>query len=290
MIEGDLLMLYDLAIVGGGPAGCSAAVTAASRNLNTILFDVGGFAPALRKAPRIENYLGLPGCSGKELMDTFVAHVKSGGTKIATEKILNIMKLNDHFMLAGPSKVYEARSVILALGVSHTAGLPGEGDLVGKGVSYCATCDGNFYKGRNIGVICTVPALWHEVEFLASIASHVTCWLTFEPAAVPVNVETRRKSPKKLTKTDDGILISDGTETIVDGLFILRETDPVSRLMPGLDMSGKQIVTGHAMETSVPGVFAAGDCTGSPFQINKAAGEGQQAVLGVVDYLRVTRS
>lgn len=169
-------MIYDLAIVGGGPAGLSAAVTAKNRNLSTVLFDPGSFGLALQKASHITNYLGFPDISGKALMQAFLDHAKKAGTEIVSEKILSIMNLDGHFYLATPSGVTEAKTVILALGIPRSAQLMGEADLVGTGISYCATCDGNFYRNRPIGVICTVPAQWHEVEFLAGLASQVTAY------------------------------------------------------------------------------------------------------------------
>jgi thioredoxin reductase (NADPH) len=281
-------MIYDIAIVGGGPAGCSAAVTAANRNLKTILFDPGDFALALRKTQKIKNYLGIPNVSGKDLMDLFVKQMKEAGTEVITEKVLNVMALNDHFYLGTPSNMYEAKAVILTIGVPHSRGLDGEKDLLGKGISYCATCDGNFYKGRTVGVLCTVPSMWQEVVFLANLAAKGTAWVSFDaPGDVPQNMSIEKTMPTAVRKEGSQVIVTAGEkETAVDGLFILRETDPVSRLLPDLAMNGNYIRVDGSQQTSVPGVFAAGDCTGQPWQINKAAGEGQKAVFGVVDYLR----
>ena len=281
-------MIYDLAIVGGGPAGCSAAVTAANRNLKTILFDPGDFAPALRKSRSIKNYLGFPEISGKDLMAAFVRHMEQAGTEVVTEKILNVMALNGHFYLSTPGSVYEAGTVLLAVGVPHSRGLEGEKDLIGQGVSYCATCDGNFYRGRAVGVLCTVPSQWHEIEFLAGLASDVTAWISFEPPArIPANVAIRRALPGAVARRGKQLAVTDGDGIkYVDGLFILRETDPVARLMPEIALDGRFIRTDRQQRTSVPGVFAAGDCTGEPWQINKAAGEGQVAVFGAAAFLR----
>ena len=107
-------MIYDLAIVGGGPAGLSAAVTAKNRNLSTVLFDPGSFGLALQKASHITNYLGFPDISGKALMQAFLDHAKKAGTEIVSEKNLSSMNLDGHFYLATPSGVTEAKTVILA--------------------------------------------------------------------------------------------------------------------------------------------------------------------------------
>ncbi|MCH3949794.1 MAG: FAD-dependent oxidoreductase [Acidaminococcus sp.] len=285
-------MIYDIAIVGGGPAGCSAAVTAANRNLKTILFDPGDFALALRKTQKIKNYLGLPDMSGNDLMNIFVKQMKEAGTKVVTEKVLNVMALNDHFYLGTPGSMYEAKTVILAIGVPHSRGLDGEKDLLGKGISYCATCDGNFYKGKTVGAICTVPSMWPEVVFLAKLAAQGTAWISFDvPGDAPQNMTVEKSLPTAVRKEGNQVIVTAGDkETAVDGLFVLRETDPVSRLLPDLAMDGNYIHIDAAQQTSVPGVFAAGDCAGQPWQINKAAGEGQKAVFGVVDYLRKAKN
>ena len=139
-------MVYDVAIVGGGPAGCSAAVTAANRSLSTVLFDTGDFGLALRKSKRVKNYLGLPDQSGEALMDAFVAHMKAGKPEVVPHKVLNIMPLEGAFYLATPGDVYQARSIVLCPGVAHGHSLAGESAFLGRGVSYCATCDGYLYK------------------------------------------------------------------------------------------------------------------------------------------------
>ena len=119
-------MVYDIAIVGGGPAGCSAAVTAANRSLSTVLFDTGDFGLALRKSKLVKNYLGLPDQSGEALMDAFVAHMKAGKPEVVPHKVLNIMPMEGAFYLATPGDVYQARSIVLCPGVAHGNPLTGE--------------------------------------------------------------------------------------------------------------------------------------------------------------------
>lgn len=163
----------------------------------------------------------------------------------------------------------------------------GEADLVGTGISYCATCDGNFYRNRPIGVICTVPAQWHEVEFLAGLASQVTAYVTFDvEGPVPGNVTVRKDRPKSVAKDGQELVLQADDAQRMDGLFILRESDPVTRLLPELAMEGNTIKVNKRLETNIPGVYAAGDCIGQPLQISKATGDGLVAVFGAADYLR----
>lgn len=280
-------MLYHIAIIGAGPAGCSAAVTAAARNLSTIVFDNGDFGMALRQSAKIKNYLGLPDLSGQALMDTFVDHMRAGKPAIVTHKVLNVMALNGHYFLATPGDIYEAETVILCTGVRHGSPLQGEKAFLGKGVSYCATCDGSFYKGRTIGVITTLPSAWEEIKFLAGLGSMVKVWASYDhPAGGPDNIAWMAGKPLAVeggTKVT-GVKTDLGSEP-VDGLFILKETDPIEKLLPGLALDGSFIRVDRAMATNLPGVYAAGDCTGLPWQINKAAGEGQVAVLSAASYL-----
>ena len=281
-------MVYDVAIVGGGPAGCSAAVTAANRSLSTVLFDTGDFGLALRKSKLVKNYLGLPDQSGEALMDAFVAHMKAGKPEVVPHKVLNIMPMEGAFYLATPGDVYQARSIVLCPGVAHGNPLTGEDAFLGKGVSYCATCDGYLYKGKTIGVITNLPSAWEEVEFLAGLAQKVKVWASYPvPKSCPENIQVMEGQAKEVLGEDKitGLRTTRGEEAL-DGLFVLRETDPLEKLLPGLELDGSFIRVDEKQATSVPGVFAAGDAIGYPWQINKAAGEGQKALLSAASWLR----
>ncbi|WP_302573779.1 NAD(P)/FAD-dependent oxidoreductase [uncultured Acidaminococcus sp.] len=281
-------MLYDIAIVGGGPAGCSAAVTAANRSLSALLLDTGDFGLALRKSALVKNYLGMPDRSGAELMDAFTAHMKAAGTTVVPHKVLSILPREKHFYLATPGEVYEARSILLCPGASHGKPLEGETAMLGKGVTYCATCDGYLYRGKTIGVVTNLPSAWEEVEFLAGVAGEVKLWADFPlPEKRPANVQTMEGKPRKVLGEErvEALETTAGTEKL-EGLFLLRETDPLDRLLPGLRLDGPFIRVDDNLATSVEGVFAAGDAVGYPWQINKAAGEGQKALLSAASWLR----
>jgi thioredoxin reductase (NADPH) len=280
--------MYDIAIVGGGPAGLAAAVTAGVRHKNVVLFDAGDFGLALRKSALIKNYLGLPDISGNDLMNKFLAQAESFSPTIVKHKVLSVMPMEPNFMLAAAENVYEAKSVILALGTSHSHQLPGESSFLGKGVSYCATCDGSFYKGKKVAVIAALPSAKEDIEFLGEVCSEVDAMLTYKPAE-PFkhdNIKIFSSVPKEITGAGKAqAVVTDQGPLAVDGIFIFRETDPVSNLLPTLTMNGNFIqVDGH-MGTNIAGVFAAGDCTGTPWQISRACGQGQEAVLSAVSYV-----
>ena len=132
---------YDIAIVGTGPAGLSAAINAKIRNKNIILFGTRNLSNKVMKAPKINNYLGLPKVTGEELKDTFLNHIDDMNIEITEERINNIYAMGTYFNLMANDKIYEASTVILATGVEFTAPLKGELEYLGRGVGYCATCD-----------------------------------------------------------------------------------------------------------------------------------------------------
>ena len=280
--------IYDIAIIGGGPAGLSAAVTASIRNKKVIIFDVNDFSPRLRKAHLVNNYLGLPNVNGQELMDKFVEHALSFQPKVVREKVIYASEGEKVFTLGTPNGFYNVKSVILAIGASSSEIIPGEKEFIGKGVSYCATCDGHFFKGKNIAAIVTVPGALDEVDFLAEICEKVILMPRFKLEAEPkqANVEVVTAEPNEIAGTDRVTGVRTKHEYYpVQGVFIFRDSDPIDALFPELQLHGKSIAVGEEMETSMDGIFAAGDCTGQPWQISRATGQGIVAALSAVKYL-----
>jgi len=280
--------MFDIAIVGGGPAGLAAVATAGVRHKNVALFDAGDFGLALRKSTLIKNYIGLPNISGNDLMNKFLAQAESFNPTIVKHKVLSIMPMDPGFMLAAAENVYEAKSVILTLGTAHSHQLPGESALLGKGVSYCATCDGSFYKGKKVAVIAALPSAKEDIEFLGELCSEVTAMLTYKPTEPwqHGNIKVIDAKPKEIKgEAKAQAVVTDQGTVEADGVFIFRETDPVSNLLPDLAMNGNFIQVDLQMKTNIPGVFAAGDCTGTPWQISRACGQGQEAVLSAVSYV-----
>lgn len=280
--------IYDIAIIGGGPAGLSAAVTASIRNKKVIIFDVNDFSPRLRKAHLVNNYLGLPNINGQELMDKFVEHALSFQPTVVREKVIYASEGEKVFTLGTPNGFYTVKSIILAIGASSSEIIPGEKEFIGKGVSYCATCDGHFFKGKNIAAIVTVPGALDEVDFLAEICEKVVLMPRFKLEAEPkqANIEVVMAEPDEIAGTDRVTGVRTKHEYYpVQGVFIFRDSDPIDALFPELRLHGKSIAVGEEMETSMEGIFAAGDCTGQPWQISRATGQGIVAALSAVKYL-----
>ena len=238
-------MNYDLLVVGGGPAGLTAAIHARARNKSVLVISNDPAASPLGKAPEMANYPGLPGVTGKELLDRLLAQAKDLGAELRPGRALSVMPMGSSVMVSVENDAVEGRAVILALGVSRAAPLRGEAELLGRGVSYCAT-------------------FAEEVEFLRSIGCQVT--------------EARLPGMEILgTDRVSGVRTAAGEEIPCDGVFLLRSSIAPARLAPGLELEDGYIKADGRMSTGLPGVFAAGDCTGQPLQLAKAVGQGQAA-------------
>ena len=279
--------IFDIAVVGAGPAGLSAALTARVRNKSVALFEHLDFSPKLQKAHAINNYIGLPATPGKDLIKQFSEHCLSAGPTLIKEKVTNIFS-GDSFTLLTPHNTYEARAVVLSIGVVSSALLAGEKDLAGKGVCYCATCDGMLYRDRPVAVIAYTPEGEHEANFLGEICP-VVYFLPqykteFQPSQPAVKVISAKVESIVGNEEVTGLKTGAG-EFKVDGVFILRQSDPAENLMPELEMDGPFVKVNREQATNVPGLYAAGDCTGKPWQIARAAGEGLTAALNAISYI-----
>ena len=257
--------MFDIIIVGGGPAGLSAAITARQRDHSTAVISNNITGSALYKAHLIGNYPGLPGISGPELLDRLTGHASALGAELITGKVITALRDGGSYHVGYGSEILTAGSLILATGVAQTSLFPGEEALLGRGVSYCATCDGMLYRGKRVCVVYLSPEAHEEAEYLASIGCEV---IRLETRNIKINGE------EELTS-----VTADNEEIICDGVFILRQAVAPHLLLAGLEVEGGHIRTGVSAETNIPGVFAAGDCTGKPYQIAKAVGQGQVAAL-----------
>ncbi|MGI6687314.1 MAG: NAD(P)/FAD-dependent oxidoreductase [Christensenellales bacterium] len=278
-------MKYDLIIVGGGVAGCAAAITARQRNLNTLVIYSGG--GALSKTKRIDNYPGFPEASGPELLEKLRAHARAMGAGFKTQLVRRVMPMGDTLSVLADNDLYEAKTVIMATGTSRVKTLPGEEALVGQGVSYCATCDGMFYKDGEVIVIGAHEEAVEEANYLATLAR--VSYVKEKPhdtAGLAENVTLLSEKPLKLHEKGGRIALqTDRGEISADGVFILRPAVAMTQLIPEVEAENGAITVDKNLATSVPGVFAAGDILGAPLQAAKAAGEGTVAALSAAGYL-----
>ncbi len=283
--------MFDVAIIGTGPASLSAAITLKLHEKSIIWFGSPRFSSKVEISEKIANYPGLGLITGKELNSRFIDHAREMGLEPIDRMVTSIMNMQDHFTLLADNDIYEAKTVLLTTGVVNAKGIPGEQEFLGRGVSYCATCDGFLYKNKTIAVICTSKRYEHEVIYLSEIATKVYLFAAYKDVGtLPQNVETitavrEIKGERKVNE----ILLADGKSVAVDGVFCLRNAVAPSTLLPGLELDGPHIVVNRAQETNLPGCYAAGDCTGRPYQIAKAVGEGNVAAHTILEYLNESR-
>lgn len=278
---------YDIAIIGTGPAGLEAAINAKIRNKNIILFGSKELSPKLLKAPKVNNFLGFYNVTGKELKNQFAAHIKAMGIGIVNERINNVYSMGDYFALMVNDKIYEAKALILATGIEYTKPLKGEEELLGKGVGYCATCDAPLYKGKTVVVVGYNSESEEETNFVSELCGK-TYFIPMYKGEYKLNsnVEVIKHKPVEIVGVDRvSKIILDQGEIITDGIFMLRDSVSPSQLVPGLEIEEGHIKVNRAMQTNIEGCYAAGDCTGKPYQYMKSAGEGLVAALGAVAYL-----
>jgi len=265
--------MYDIAVIGGGPAGLSAAINARARNKTALVVTNPPVDNWLYKAEKVNNYLGMPDVTGAQMLDSFLAHAEASGAELRTGKVLSILPMGESFFLSIGSDVAEAKAIIITTGVARGAKYPGETELLGAGVSYCATCDGMLYRGKKVAVIGLSSDAEHEADFLRELGCEVLYY----------------DKPQKFEIRGTGkveALFADGAEHPVDGVFILRPTLAPTDLLPNLVMEGGYVAVDAQMRTNIPGVFAAGDCTGAPLQVSKAVGEGLVAGQRAADYIK----
>ena len=282
-------MIYDAAIIGTGPAGVSAALTLKANEKNFIWIGSKAFSDKVGRAERIANYPGLPMVTGAEMNEVFRRQCEERGITIEDRMVTSIVKFGDHYALTAGSEFYETYTVIFATGVTAVGLLPGEAELVGKGVSYCATCDGFLYKGKTIAVICNAKRFEHEVEFLARLAEKVYYFPLYkDPGQFPANVELMDERAVKMNAENGkfaSLTLKNGETIPASGVFCLRDSVSLATLLPGLATEQGHIAVDRKMVTNLPGCFAAGDCTGRPYQYVKAAGEGNVAAHSAIAYL-----
>lgn len=278
---------YDIAVIGTGPAGLEAAITSKIRGKKVLLIGSADLSAKLKKAHLIQNYLGNPDISGELLGSHFADHLKKMDLQITEDKINAIYSMGDYFMLQGSFVSYESKTVILATGVLSAKPYPGENENLGRGVSYCATCDAALYRGKTVAVIAGSPDEEKEALFLAEGCESVLYLPLYRDCAIQNDkIQVITEKPQSIEKCDDMMaLVTDQNRYFCSGVFILRESISASQLVPGLETDGPHVRVNRLMETNLPGCFACGDLVGLPYQYIKAAGEGNVAALSAVNYL-----
>ncbi len=299
--------MYDIIIVGSGPAGLTAALYARRMGKTVLVLEKSTFGGQVTFSPKIENFPGTLQMSGNEFADRMVEQALSQGAEIELEEVTAVEDHGDFKTVVTEDGVHEGRSVILANGVKHRQlGLPREDDFVGEGISYCAVCDGAFYKGQHVAVIGGGNSALQEAILLSEICSRVTIVqnlpvLTGEQSLVDV-LAARDNVDYIMGTVVDGIL-DDGkfrglrlkneasgilSDLNVDGVFVAIGLEPVNSPFAGvaaLDERG-YFASGEDCATRTPGVFAAGDCRRKNVrQITTAVADGAAAALAACRYV-----
>nr|WP_207720767.1 NAD(P)/FAD-dependent oxidoreductase [Lawsonibacter celer] len=264
----------------------SAAVQVRARNRSVLVVSGDDRDNPVYRSQHIANYLGLPDQRGPELLARFQAHADAMGVRRRPGQVLSVMPMGGWFYLSIGSDVEQARALVLATGVVRANKLPGEAEHLGAGVSYCATCDGMLYRGKPVVVVGKTHEAPGEANWLKEIGCQVTYVSEKEPQglnqAIPFVKSAR---PEILGEQGVTALRAGDREIPCQGVFILRPSLAPADLLPGLKLEGGYLAVDRSMATSVPGVFAAGDCTGLPLQISKAVGEGQVAGHRAAEYV-----
>lgn len=278
-------MSYDLIVLGSGPAGLAAAVAARGRGKTALVIGNRWQSSPLAKAEKIDNYLGLPGRTGYELLEEFHRHAEAAGVEFIVGRAISLMAWNGFTVTVGAEMV-QGRALVMAPGVVRQTKFAGEQEYLGRGVSYCATCDGMLYRGKDVVVAGRTPDAPEEAKYLQSIGCRVTYTAPKRPddldGGIPFVAANR-------VEIKGGQMVNavalDGNDLPCAGVFVLRASLAPTDLLPALETEGGYIKVDRAMRTSVEGVFACGDCTGAPLQVAKAVGEGHIAGLSACEYL-----
>ena len=269
--------MYDVVIVGGGPAGFSAAVNLCARGVSCLIVSSDIASNPLARSPKVDNYLGMYGVSGLQMLQKMKEDALACGAEFRHGRVLSIAPYKDRFMLAVGNDVVEGRKVILAIGIAIPKPLEGETERVGRGVSYCATCDGMLYRSKRAVVIGDADDLAEEALLLSKIGVEVTVVAKTRPRELSDTISFTAGTPKMI---DDGtplVLRTDKDVIPCDVVFALR--------IDGLAMDGKHISVNERYETNIPGVYAVGDCVGKPYQVATAVAQGLLAAFSVSESL-----
>ena len=284
--------MYDVIIIGAGPAGISASLYTKRANLNTLVIYNGD--SNLEKTEIISNYYGFQeGISGKDLYISGIEQAKNLDVDVLRDEVVKIEIQEEKFKVITTCRDFMTKALILATGTNkNTPDIKGLKDFEGKGISYCAICDGFFYKDKSVAVIGNGNYAVSETNDLINIAKDITI-LTNGREAPEIradNVKINEKEIKEIHGQDkvEEIEFKDNTKIKTDGIFIAEGTAGSVEFAKklGILMDTNKIVVNENMETNIPGLYACGDCTGGLLQISKSVYEGAKAGLSAINYIR----
>lgn len=279
-------MDYDIIIVGFGPAGISASLNASIRGKKVLI--IGKKSKALEKSPSIKNYLGFNDIKGSDLYKNFTDHIKNYPVEILDKKIKAVYAMGEYFSVDLGEKMLRSKSCIIAAGVDMGKSIEGEDKFFAKGISYCATCDASLYKGKKVVLVGMNDEAIEEANFINKMASQ-TIFVNPNKKDVKLDegIEIINKKPEKFTGKlkAESLILEDGQELKADGFFIIKNSSKPESLVPSIEIEDGHIKVNYDMSTNIKGLFACGDITGRPYQINKAAGQGQIAGLNAASFI-----
>lgn len=283
-------MRYDIAIIGTGPAGISAAITAKLRNKNIILFGNQDLSDKINKAHSIKNYTGLPNVTGEELATALKNHLNDLDIEITEKRVNAVYSMGEYFALQVGKEMIESKSLIIATGVTASKTLKNEDEFLGRGVSYCATCDAHFCKGKDVAVIAYTKEAEEDALFLSDVCSSIK-YFPFYDISNEIfdkygNIQIIKDKPIGFAgnmKAEK--IICENSSYDAFSTFVVRNNISADKLVPGLKTDGTHIIVDLQMETNIKGLFACGDIAGKPYQYIKSAGQGNIAALSAVAYL-----
>ncbi len=287
--------MYDVIIIGAGPAGISAGLYTKRANLKVRIMYKD--ESALEKTELIENYYGFEkGISGKELYKAGIQQAKKLGIEINKEEVIKVqIGENKEFIVQTENETYKTKTVIFATGnKKNTPKIKGIKNFEGKGVSYCAVCDGFFYRNKEVSVIGNGRYAISEANELMNIAKRITILTDGKEApeirADNIKIDTRKIREVKGNQKVEEVEFEDNDKLKTDGIFVALGvaggTEFSKKL--GIITQNDRMIVNENMETNIPGIYACGDCVGGLLQISKAVYEGTKAGLQVIQYIRKT--
>lgn len=288
-------MLYDVIIIGSGPTGISASLYTKRAGLETLIVSKG--IGTLDKVEKIENYYGTPNISGKEIQKIGEKQAKNLNIEIKNEEVMQI-DYGRNFIVKTLNYEYEAKTIIIATGSNRkVANIKGIKEFEGKGVSYCTTCDGFFYKDKDVAVLGNKEYAIHEAQNLLPIAKSVTMLTNgeqpVEKRTEGIEIKENKIREFRGTNSIEEIEFEDNTKKKIDGVFVALGTASSSDLARKLGVildDKNNIKVDNKMETNIKGVYACGDCTGGILQISKAVYEGMVAGMSAIQFIKSTKA